>query len=179
MCVPFGRGEGRDGHRVGVWLRAASTEAPPAGWLRELEALLGLDAPHALRYADPRHAQHRCARVVREAESARLDAFLLAGDTRASAWMSELLVERLPADAYGRALLAGSAAAPLRLPARGAQVCTCFDVTEPQIDSVLARCRGTPDAQLAQLQGELKCGTNCGSCLPALRRKVAQQMEAA
>jgi assimilatory nitrate reductase catalytic subunit len=44
---------------------------------------------------------------------------------------------------------------------------------------VLARCHGSPEAQLLQLQGELKCGTNCGSCLPQLRRRVAQQMAAA
>ena len=93
--------------------------------------------------------------------------------------MSELLVERLPADAYGRALLAGSAQPPCAIPARGAQVCTCFDITAPQIDAVLSRCSGTNDAQLAQLQKALKCGTNCGSCLPALRRRVAQQMAAA
>jgi bacterioferritin-associated ferredoxin len=27
-------------------------------------------------------------------------------------------------------------------------------------------------AALASLQGELRCGTNCGSCLPALRGLV-------
>ncbi len=184
MCVPFGRGEGRDAGRVGVWLRAAAPEAPPAPWLHELESLLGLDALDTLRYADARHAQRRSARVARVAhdganDALQLDAFLLAGDTRASAWMSELLLEHLPADAYGRALLAGSAKPPAALPQRGAQVCTCFDITAPQIDAVLARCNGTPDAQLAQLQSELKCGTNCGSCLPQLRRRVAQQMVAA
>jgi assimilatory nitrate reductase catalytic subunit len=179
MCVPFGR-EGRDeAGRVGVWLRAAAAQAPATEWLRELEALLGLDAADSLHYADARHAQHRSVRLSREGDAARLDAFLLAGDTRASAWMVELLTERLPADAYGRALLAGSATPPLAMPARGAQICTCFDVSEPQIDGALARCRGTPDMQLAQLQAELKCGTNCGSCLPVLRRKVAQQMVAA
>ena len=33
--------------------------------------------------------------------------------------------------------------------------------------------------QLAQLQGELKCGTNCGSCLPKLRSMVRKQLEPA
>jgi assimilatory nitrate reductase catalytic subunit len=182
MCVPFGRegeAKGRDAGRIGLWLRAAAHEAPPAAWLQEIEALLGLNASDTLRYADARHAQHRSVRVVREDGAAQLEAFLLAGDTRASAWMSELLQEHLPADAYGRALLAGSAKPPAALPARGAQVCTCFDVTAPQIDAVLARCDGPPEAQLAQLQAELKCGTNCGSCLPQLRRRVAQQMAAA
>ena len=67
----------------------------------------------------------------------------------------------------------------MAVPARGAQVCSCFDVTEPQIEAVLARCSGTPETQLAQLQGELKCGTNCGSCLPKLRTMVRRQMAVA
>jgi assimilatory nitrate reductase catalytic subunit len=182
MCVPFGReGDpgGRGAGRIGVWLRAAAHAAPPAPWLGEIEALLGLNGSEALRYADARRAQHRSVRVVRAATETQLVAFLLAGDTRASGWMSELLQEHLPADAYGRALLVGSAKPPAALPARGEQVCTCFDVTVPQIDAVLARCGGTPEAQLAQLQSALKCGTNCGSCLPQLRRRVAQQMAAA
>jgi assimilatory nitrate reductase catalytic subunit len=180
MCVPFGRDDdSRNSGRVGVWLRAAAAEAPAVEWLRSVESLLGLDDGRALRYADARHATYRSVGLQRSAEVTHLDAFLLAGDTRAAPWMSELLAERLPADAYGRALLAGSAQPPSALPARGAQVCTCFDVTAPQIDAVLARCSGTPEAQLAQLQAALKCGTNCGSCLPALRKQIARQMEAA
>jgi assimilatory nitrate reductase catalytic subunit len=178
MCVPFGR-EGNAGGRVGVWLRAAATEAPPPAWFAELEGLLGLNGSDALRYADTSHAQHRVAKIVRDVrggDAARLDAFLLAGDSRAAQWMSQLLLEHLPAETYGRALLAGSAVAPVALPERGAQVCACLDISEPQIDRVLARCAGTAGAQLAQLQRELKCGTQCGSCLPQLRRRVAQGM---
>jgi assimilatory nitrate reductase catalytic subunit len=65
------------------------------------------------------------------------------------------------------------------MPTRGAQVCSCFDVTEPQIDAALTRCSGAPEAQLVQLQNQLKCGTNCGSCLPKLRSMVRKQMVAA
>mgnify|MGYP006383663633 CR=1 FL=1 len=106
-------------------------------------------------------------------------AFLLSGDVRAAGWIGELLVEQLPADLYGRALLSGSPAAPTPVPARGAQVCSCFDVTEPQIENSLARCTGAPEAQLAQLQNQLKCGTNCGSCLPKLRSMVRKHLVAA
>jgi assimilatory nitrate reductase catalytic subunit len=176
MCVPFGRDD--DG-TIGIWLRAAAAEAPPIEWLRGVESRLGLNDARALRYADARHATYRSVGLRRSDAATQLDAFLLAGDTRAAPWMSALLVERLPADAYGRALLAGSAHAPAALPARGAQVCTCFDVTAPQIDDVLTRCSGKPEAQLAQLQAALKCGTSCGSCLPALRKQIARQMEVA
>jgi assimilatory nitrate reductase catalytic subunit len=55
---------------------------------------------------------------------------------------------------------------------RGRQVCTCFNVTEPQIVQMLGRCSGSAEERMAALQGALKCGTNCGSCLPAVRGLV-------
>jgi assimilatory nitrate reductase catalytic subunit len=44
-------------------------------------------------------------------------------------------------------------------------VCACFNVGEAQIRTAIAA-----GANLASLQKELKCGTNCGSCIPELRR---------
>ena len=55
---------------------------------------------------------------------------------------------------------------------RGKTVCTCFNVTDVAITGQLAQCHGTDDERLAQLQGALRCGTNCGSCLPELKRMV-------
>jgi assimilatory nitrate reductase catalytic subunit len=46
-------------------------------------------------------------------------------------------------------------------------VCNCFNVSEREIDAFLAESNS-----IAALQASLKCGTNCGSCLPELRRKV-------
>jgi assimilatory nitrate reductase catalytic subunit len=51
-------------------------------------------------------------------------------------------------------------------------VCTCFNVTDLAIQAELGRCTGSPEERLASLQGALKCGTNCGSCLPELKRMV-------
>ena len=56
--------------------------------------------------------------------------------------------------------------------ARGKQVCSCFDVSAPQIDAALRSTTGTLDQRLQRLQDELKCGTNCGSCLPELKHLV-------
>ena len=44
-------------------------------------------------------------------------------------------------------------------------VCACFKVAESEIRSAVAA-----GATLAKLQKDLKCGTNCGSCVPELRR---------
>jgi assimilatory nitrate reductase catalytic subunit len=175
-CVPFGR---EPDDKVGVWLHAASTEPLPDEVMTCIERLLGLSGADALRYADARAHQRRAISIARTSQDTRVVAFLLAGDVRAAGWIGELLVEQLPADLYGRALLSGSPVAPSPVPSRGAQVCSCFDVTEPQIESTLAHCDGGPDVQLAQLQAELKCGTNCGSCLPKLRSMVRKQVEIA
>ena len=62
---------------------------------------------------------------------------------------------------------------------RGRQICTCFDVSEPLIESTLAQCGGSEDQRLSQLQQTLRCGTNCGSCVPELRKLVRARMVAA
>jgi assimilatory nitrate reductase catalytic subunit len=180
-CMLFGReaapadapGPSRDAAAVGVWLRAAAPVAPDAAWLQDIETLLGLGGTDVLRYADPQRGQRRCVRLQAQADgSARVRAFVLAGDIQAAGWVGHLLMDELPAQAYGRALLAGSARPPADMASRGAQVCNCFDVRQPEIDTTLAQCTGTPEERLRQLQTRLKCGTQCGSCLPALRQQV-------
>ena len=103
------------------------------------------------------------------ATTTRVASAVRSADTRAESWIKTLLQDELPAQSYGRALLAGSPTAPVPVQDKGPQVCTCFNVTEPQIVQVLGRCSGSVEERIAQLQGELKCGTNCGSCLPVLR----------
>lgn len=171
--VPFGR------ERCGVLFRAAAYEAAPDALLERIETLLGLDVAGALHYADRRRGQRRSMKLVAQGGPAHLEAFLLGGDISAETWIRPLLQDALPAQAYGRALLQPGAKAPVALPSKGRQVCSCFDVGETAIDAALARCSGTPDARLAQLQDELKCGTNCGSCVPELKRLVRLRQVAA
>jgi assimilatory nitrate reductase catalytic subunit len=165
-CVPFGR------ERTGVLLRAAAHEPPPEALLAEIETLLRLDDGSVLRYADVKRGQRRAVRLQRHPERSTVEAFLLAGDTRAEVWLKPLLQDELPAQAYGRALLQGSAQAPVAMAAPSRQVCTCFNVSESAIQTQLLRCRGSVGERLAQLQQALQCGTNCGSCVPELQRLV-------
>ncbi|MBB1163079.1 nitrate reductase [Aquariibacter albus] len=93
----------------------------------------------------------------------------------AAVWLQRWWAERLPLGAHTRSLLAPNPAAPAEgaaTPARGKQVCTCLDVAEPAIRTALAALPGTPAERLAALQGQLRCGTSCGSCLPEVRRLV-------
>ncbi|MEJ8812505.1 molybdopterin-dependent oxidoreductase [Variovorax ureilyticus] len=174
-CVPFGTGAalGGDGQeRAGVLFRAAAYEAPPDALLAQTEALLSLNGAETLRYADARRGQRRAVRLVRSGADAYLEGFLLGGDTRAEAWIKALLQDRLPAQAYGRQLLRPGAAAPGNVASKGKIICSCFGVTEKAIAGQLAASGGSEDERLAALQGSLKCGTNCGSCVPELKRMV-------
>lgn len=177
-CVPFGTGgalEGGATERSGVMFRAAAHEAPPPALLAEIEALLGIATAQTLRYTDVRHGQHRAMRLERSAtnpQDARLEGFLLAGDTRAESWIRTLLLDRLPAQSFGRQLLRPGATAPAGVAARGKVVCSCFGVTETVIGQALRSCAGSEGERLASLQAGLKCGTNCGSCVPELKRMV-------
>ena len=103
---------------------------------------------------------------------ASLSGGALAGDTSAQGWISTLLQDEQPAQAYARALMAPGAQPPQAVVSRGKTVCTCFNVTGPAIDAHLAGCSGTDGERLASLQSALKCGTNCGSCVPELKRMV-------
>ena len=180
-CVPFGDA-GSDGRQPsGLLLRAAAYDTPPPALLDALEQLLGLDSAQTLRYADARRGQRRAVRLERPqgegaaGSDAHVQAVLLSGDTRTEGWIRALVQDRLPAQSFGRQLLSSQAHAPAGVAARGKVVCSCFGVTETAIQARLADCSGSDDERLTALQGALKCGTNCGSCLPELKRMVRSQ----
>ena len=78
-----------------------------------------------------------------------------------------------PATAQQRfALLSGRASAGC---AAGRTVCSCFGTGENQITAAIAAGCDTTEA----LGARLKCGTNCGSCLPELTRLIALARTAA
>jgi assimilatory nitrate reductase catalytic subunit len=167
-CTPFGR------ERSGLLFRAAAYEAAPDAVLSTIEGLLGLGGSDVLRYADKKRGQRRAVQLLPAdlAGDRRLNAFVLAGDTTAQSWIKTLLQDELPAQAYGRMLLVPSAKPPLAVQSRGKQICACFNVTENAIAAQLGLCKGNEDQRLAQLQSALECGTNCGSCLPEVKRMV-------
>jgi len=172
-CVPVAGPEGREG-----WsFEAASAEAPPAALVQRLAKALGLGGADILSYVDSRRHRSRLLRLSGDGAEARLQALLLVGEVGVAAWLLPLwreaaLVAQHPN--VGRQLLSpesvnvGAAAVP-----RSPQVCNCLDVSEARICAKLKQCSGSPVERLTALQGALRCGTQCGSCLPTLRRLVA------
>ncbi len=180
-CVPFSNNtplDQRGRERTGLLLRAAAHDAPPEETLITLERILGLNGTDALHYADRKKGQRRTMRLVRSAEETRLTGFVLAGDTSAQAWITTLLKDELPAQAYGRLLLLPGAKPPVAVQSRGKPVCSCLNVSDSAIDAHLESLNhsdsapSTDEARLTSLQAALKCGTSCGSCLPELKRRV-------
>jgi assimilatory nitrate reductase catalytic subunit len=173
-CTLIG-GSDKDGGS-GVLVQASGHQAPAPELLAPIEHWLGLAGAQVQRYSDPRRGQWRRALLVDAGDSVRLQAVLLAGDTRARQWIAPLVQDRLPAHSYTRALMVPGAQPPVAVPQRGPSVCACMDVGERAITQHLQTCAGSAQERLASLQSALRCGTNCGSCVPQLQRMVRASM---
>ncbi|WP_028312597.1 nitrate reductase [Derxia gummosa] len=194
-CTPFGRDEpanagglageresgssGSDGAtdahgpvRVGLLFRGAA-ERLPDGLLDRIERRFGLADDPVLRYDDARRGARRRMRLA----DGKLDAVLLAGDAAtdfvAEGWLRDSLEAGVDARAFGRSLLMATPVAPAGIAPAGRTICNCLNVTQRSIeDFVAARCDEPADAVLHELKGGLRCGTQCGSCVPELKRLI-------
>jgi assimilatory nitrate reductase catalytic subunit len=146
--------------RVGVRLQLAFQEAPAKELIDAIDRAFGLDEGGAIRYEDPKRA---IGRRIALADGA-IRAVRLSGDTRSERWLKDYWERAAAVEDLRRYLLLPVESPPGAPPPRGRTVCSCFDVAEREIGAF---------SDLATLQEKLKCGTNCGSCLPELRRLVA------
>ena len=170
-CVPVPGADGQEG-----WsFEAAAAEAPAPEITQQLTRLLGLHGAGLLRYADARKGRSRLLALDGVGEAATLRALLLVGEAGVARWLLPLWRERAPVQPYSRRLLAPDTVA--EAPRRSPQVCNCFDLSQERIEAELKQCSGTAEQRLVAVQRELKCGTQCGSCLPALRRIVLRSKE--
>ena len=104
-----------------------------------------------------------------------LAAVVLAGDTSAESWLKAYLLDQQPVAKLGRLLLMPSTSAPQGFTPRGKVVCSCLNVADTEINAALATLDGSPVDVLAGLQTRLKCGTNCGSCVPEIKKMIVQK----
>ncbi|MCE9641981.1 MAG: (2Fe-2S)-binding protein, partial [Betaproteobacteria bacterium] len=154
---------------VVVILRGYAAEPIAEGVLASLDGLLDLqDTRRTMRYVDARRRVEKAARI----EDGIVQSVCLAGETAAQDWLKNMMMQGASADAMRSWILAPVAAPPRGSFNRGAIVCNCFDVSAVEINTALAA-----GADLAQLQGRLKCGTECGSCLPELKRMLNSRIE--
>ena len=166
VCVPFGR------DRPGVLLRLAAESAPVADTLQMIDARLGLDHDGVMRYDDPRRSTGRRIAAI----DGKLVAVRLSGspaDLAAEGWLRAWLEQGDSIDGLRPLLLSASAQPPAGAVVRGAIVCNCCNVSATEIDEALLELAGPPAARLAALQSRLRCGTECGSCVPELKTRIA------
>ncbi len=164
--------------RPGVVLRLACVSAPDRATIEQVDRVLGVTGLSTLAYDDARRNIARRVKV----EQGRLVGVRLAGDLAAEAWIREFFLSGASVVELRQRLLVGTAAAPEGFKARGKVVCNCFNVSERDIVECCERSnlanRNVAD-KVAALQSQLKCGTNCGSCLPELRALVVASERAA
>jgi assimilatory nitrate reductase catalytic subunit len=154
---------------MGVLFRAADDYPADPDLVKDIETQFGITGADVLRYDDRKRGNARHI-LVRDG---KLAAVSLAGDISAEHWLKDYLQNAHPVAALGRLLLMPSAKAPQNFKPRGRIVCNCFDVAESEIADALALHKATSgDAALAGLQQKLKCGTNCGSCLPEVKNMI-------
>lgn len=144
----------------------AATEAPlDAAGIARLDALFGLDGgAGAIVYADPSRGIAKKA-IARDGG---LYGVRLVGETLAQTWLKRAMAEDELDAGLLRYALAPSAKPPVSVAPRNI-VCKCADVSDVQIGNELEGGAGLP-----QLQERLKCGTFCGSCVPDIKRMIAE-----
>jgi assimilatory nitrate reductase catalytic subunit len=178
-CVPFAEENSSPnmphGHslRQGVLFRAASSEAPEMSVVNAIESLLQLDAHADLRYADPKRSHLRSIKLDRRTALPQLEAFVMSGDTSAETWLKALLQTQQSTQSYGRRLLMTGQTPPIAMKPLGQTICTCVGVKDMAIEAWLKANQGTESVQLEGLKTNLKCGTECGSCVPQLKRMIS------
>ncbi|HLT05503.1 MAG TPA: molybdopterin-dependent oxidoreductase [Pseudomonas sp.] len=150
--------------RRALVLRAAALCAPGAERLAALDERLGLNGP-CLRYEDAARGISKRIRL----EEARLTALRLAGETRSWRWLTESWRQGTLPDIPPRLLLAPLDASPGAALHVDPMVCVCLNVNARQIREGLEQGLGIPALQTA-----LRCGTQCGSCLPEIRRMARE-----
>lgn len=122
-----------------------------------------------IEYYDPAHRLYRGAWIIDD----RLQACIYI-DGRPGlpdrAWLAGLFGKRKLDDAARVGLLAGRAAGGADL---GPLVCSCFGVGKNAIAKCARELGGA--ATVVEIGKRLKCGTNCGSCVPEIQRVIAAQ----
>jgi assimilatory nitrate reductase catalytic subunit len=157
-CGLFGRESGM------LILRAAHHAAVGDDVIEQLDQCLLLteDTP-CLSYRDRKRGISK--RVV--VEGGKVTGVRLLGETLAAEWLKEVMTQEGFPDDVRLWALAPVSAPPTGKQGRGRIVCNCLDVSENEIKAALAENR-----DLGVLQQKLKCGTECGSCVPELKRLV-------
>ncbi len=153
---------GRD--KPAVIFRAAHETPVAAELIAKIDRLFEFDDGSSLTYLDSKRGISKRVMI----EDGIVKGARLTGETAARDWLKDIMAQGTSADTVRKWVLAPVASPPAGSRNRGRVICNCVDVAEQQIQDQIAR-----GADLSALQEKLKCGTECGSCVPELKRLVA------
>jgi assimilatory nitrate reductase catalytic subunit len=157
------------------WLYlVAMNEAPATAWHDWLPKFVdGAEDCEILELSDGHGGAYRAA-VLRQGQLEIAVVLTAKNSLPASGWLARLLGEAVIDGAMRRALLAGRL--PESTAAQGPIVCACFGVDLNRIGKAIAE-QGL--SSVAAIGRCLKAGTNCGSCIPELKRILGHKTAAA
>jgi assimilatory nitrate reductase catalytic subunit len=157
----------------GIAIRAADHEPFGKALLATLQTVLSLNAKVGIaHYADARKHLLRVLRLNGET----LAGGLITGDATAcaaAAWLLPLWQQRASVKALGSALLKPSATVPVGVATASPTVCSCVGVNQSAIENGIAAAPVGCE-RLLHLQQTLKCGTECGSCVPQIKQMISK-----
>ncbi|MGO2452591.1 nitrate reductase [Pseudomonas taetrolens] len=156
---------GRD--RPALLIRAAHVSPPDAQLLRDIDQCLGLNHGPVLAYDDPQRSIGKRVRL----EDGRITAIRLAGETLARHWLHNLWLEGRVDEQLRRWLLAPLSAPPGngKTQTGGNNIlCNCKNVSQGAVCAAIGQ-----GMDLQALKHTLGCGTQCGSCVPEIKRLLA------
>lgn len=166
-CGLFGR---KTEHHVGMLiLRAAHTQAPDNALIEQIDQILAMtDDMPLLKYQDAKRGISKRILVNSDSGKPEVTGVRLVGETLATDWLKEIMTAGEFTAELRRWALAPLSTPPAGQRSRGKIICNCLDVAENDIIETIQL-----GADLITLQNKLKCGTECGSCVPELKRLVA------
>ncbi|HNV87457.1 MAG TPA: molybdopterin-dependent oxidoreductase [Methylotenera sp.] len=161
-CGLFGRAV--EQHLGMLILRAAHETAVDVDLIATIDTILGMteDVP-CLNYSDAKRGISKRILV----EEGHVTGVRLVGETLATEWLKDVMTSGKLGDELRRWALAPLSAPPTGQHGRGKIVCNCLDVSQNEIIENIEM-----GADLITLQNKLKCGTECGSCMPELKRII-------
>ena len=153
-----------------VVLRAAHATAVAPELLAEIDEMLGLGDNHqVMNYQDAKRGVSKRALM----DQGKLIGVRLTGETAARDWLKEIIANGADAQTLRPWLFAPVSEPPAGQRQRGRIVCDCMDVSEQEILAELKL-----GMEFSAVQNKLKCGTQCGSCMPELKRLASQKLAA-
>ncbi len=167
-CGLFGRGSEKSAGML--ILRAAHSDAPDASLIDQIDRILAMeDGMSLLNYNDAKRGISKRILVEKNDENEKMVVIgvRLVGETLAADWLKDVMSTGEFDAELRRWALAPLSAAPSGSLGRGKVICNCLDVAENEIIENVAL-----GADLITLQNKLKCGTECGSCVPEIKRIV-------